>query len=245
MNARPVAWRIGLQRLALATGCAWAAVACAGTPAEAELRIKVFDIGANTPLGGAVVAIEKGGIYVTNPDPARGNPSYVYGARASSEGTLSLRLPTGSIGVHTFADGHYYGARGLELDQDLGITINVESFQRSEQPPTLSNARLEPATVAPGADFILSAEVTQGDSGAPDHGPDPLSEEVIVTDPAAQRSHALDPPTAGVQGTGFPDGLWSTTLSAPADTGSYDYFLTATSEGCVTSDVTVLTLRVE
>jgi hypothetical protein len=149
------------------------------------------------------------------------------------------------MGVHAFADGHYYGARELDLDQDLGITVNIERFQRGEAPPTIADALLEPATVARGEPFTIVAQVTQGDSGAPDHRADPLSEEVIVTDPVGQRSRALDPPSAGVQGVAFPDGEWSTTLRAPSETGSYDYYLTATSEGCVTSDATVLTLVVQ
>jgi hypothetical protein len=218
------------------------AASCA-TPDEAELRVKVFDVGQNLSLAGAVIAIERGGIYVTNPDPSRGNPSYVWGARASDQGTLGIRLPTGPIGVHAFADGHYYGAHELELDQDLGITVNIERFQREEVPPTIAGATLEPSVVTPGQSFTISAEVTQGDSGPPNHASDPLSEEVIVVDPVGLHSRALDPPSAGIQGTGFPDGVWSTTLSAPSEPGTYDYYLTATSEGCVTSDATVLTLE--
>ncbi len=236
--------RMGLWWNAAVLAQALTVVGC-GSPDTVELRVKVFDIGQNTPLAGAVVAIEQGGIYLANPDPSRGNPSYVWGARAGDEGTLSMTLPTGPIGVHTFIDGHYYGSRSLDLDQPLGITVNMEGFQHEEVPPTITGATLDPASVAPGAMVTLSAAVTQGDHGAPDHGPDPLSEEVIVTDPAGRRSRALDPPSAGVQGTGFPDGTWGTTLRAPTEAGSYDYYLTATSEGCVTSDVTLLTLEVK
>jgi hypothetical protein len=218
---------------------AWWSAGCAGTPDEAELRIKVIDARSRAPLVGTLISIEKGGIYVSNPDPSRGNPSFVYGALIGDEGTFSLMLPTDELGVHSFAPGHYYGARRVELDQDLGITINMEAFQANELAPTISNAQLDPATVAPGADFTVSADVAHGDAN------DPLSEEVIVTFPAELRSRALDPPSPGIQGTAFPDGVWRATLTAPSQAGSYVYYLSATSEGCVTSDIVALTLEVQ
>lgn len=214
-------------------------VGCASTPDTAELRIKVIDAASRKPLAGAVVAIEKGGLYVPNPDPSRGAPAYVYGTQVASDGTVQLSLPTGAIGVHSFEGGYYYGSRLVTFDQDLGITIDMEAFQSSESPPAITNAQLEPSSVAPGGSFTVSADVTHGDAN------DPLSDEVIVTWPAKSRSRALDPPAPGVQGKGFPDGQWSATLSAPNDPGTYNYYLTATSEGCVTSEVVPLVLQVQ
>jgi len=211
------------------------ATGCYEQPDTAELRIKLIDTSdpkSPKPMSGGLVAIETGGMYVTNPDPSRGSPAYKYGARASDEGTVIMTLPTDTIGVHGFATGYYYGARLLTFDQELGITINMRPY-RPPIPalPTVTNATIAPATAAPGGEFTISCDVQAGD---PD---DPLSDEVVVMIPAELRARALDPPSAGVQGVGFPDGTWSTQLVAPDEPGSYEYYLSVTSEGCVTGDI--------
>jgi hypothetical protein len=237
MNPRRPFWS-GIGKTApLVVGLA---AACAA-PEQAELRIKVADTDGRRPLSGAIVAMEVGGLYVTNPDPSRGNPSFTYGARTDAQGTLRLSLKTDDIGVHTFFGGYYYGARLVELDQDLGVTILMSSFATRDPPPappTIANERLEPPAVSPGAQFEVSAEVTKGDSG------DPLSEEVIVTFPEQMLARALDPPSAGIPGKMYPDGIWSTRLVAPERPGRYEYFLTATTEGCVNSEIKTLVLEV-
>jgi hypothetical protein len=202
----------------------------------------VIDAAEHAPIPGAIVAMEKGGIYRTNPDPSVGNPSYVYGARADDQGTVTMVLDTDFIGVHTFVNGYFYGARLVELDQDVGVTVNMEKFTNKSPPilpPTIQNEALSPSTVAPGAPFTVSADVQKGEAT------DPLSEEVIITFPKGGTCRALDPPSAGVQGKAFPDGAWSALLTAPDEPGTYEYYLSATSEGCVTSDVKTLTLIVQ
>ncbi len=230
MNA---SWKGAAATLALA------AVSCTATPEEAELRIKVVNATTRAPLPNTLISIEKGGIYVKNPDTSRGSPAYVYGAVTGAAGTARLQIPTDDVGVHTFLAGYYYGSRLIEFDQDLGITVSMETFQNNETPPSVTNAKLEPAVVAPGASFTLSADVNRGDAD------DPLSDEVVVVFGEAHFSRALDPPSAGVQGKGFPDGLWKTTLTAPNSPGTYTYHLAATSEHCVTSDPIALTLDVQ
>jgi hypothetical protein len=216
--------------------------ACTSTSDEAELRIKVLDPAGQRPLAGAIVSMEVGGLYVTNPDPSRGNPSFVYGARTDEQGTLRVPLKTDEIGVHSFVGGYFYGARLVELDQDVGITIfmaPLTSRDPAPAPPTISNERLDPAIVTAGGQFTVSADVATGD---PD---DPLSEEVIVTCPTQTMSSALDPPSRGIPGKMYPDGFWSRTLVAPNQPGRYDCYLTATTEGCVTGDIKLLVLEVQ
>lgn len=231
-------WSVALRTVGLMV-LTLAATGCGGTPKQAELRIKILNASTQAPLDGALISIEKGGIYVNNPDPSLGSPAYVYGATAGNDGTVRMMLPTAKLGVHTFYAGHYYGSRLVQFDQDLGITVNMEAFQNDETPPALDNAALDPSVVAAGEEFTVSADVTRGD---PD---DPLSDEVVVVFADEHFSRALDPPSAGVQGVGFPDGTWQTTLTAPDNPGSYDYHLAATSEHCVTSDPITLTLEVE
>jgi hypothetical protein len=168
-----------------------------------------------------------------------GAPAYIYGGMTSGAGTLFLNIPTDDVGVHTFFDGYYYGSRELTLDQNLGITVSMETFQNNETPPSITNPKLEPATVGPKEQFVVSADVARGDAD------DPLSDEVIVVFADAHFSRAMDPPSAGVQGKGFPDGIWKTTLTAPDQPGTYHYDFAATSEQCVTSDLVRLTLEVQ
>ncbi|MBK7582948.1 MAG: hypothetical protein IPI67_22480 [Myxococcales bacterium] len=228
--------RVSVGALILWSGVAGSlATGCYQTPDSAELRIKLVDTSepkSPKPMAGALIAIETGGLYVTNPDPSQASPSYKYGGRAGDDGTLIMTLPTDTIGVHSFATGYYYGSRLVPFDQDLGITINMEPFRTPFPPlPTITNPTLSAVSVAPGAEFTISCEVKAGEAA------DPLSDEVIVTIPAENRALALAPPSAGVQGKGYPDGTWSLQLVAPGEPGSYEYFLSATSEGCVTGDL--------
>jgi len=60
---------------------------------------------------------------------------------------------------------------------------------------------------------------------------------VVAVLPEMGQSMALDPPApGGLQGHGFPDGVWSRTFNAPSTPGTYAYQLIATTEGCVTSN---------
>lgn len=224
---------------AFSAACALAG--CYTAPEKAELRIKLIDSQTKAPLSGGLVSLEEGGIYVRNPDPSKASPAYVHGLQASSAGTMIFELKTGSPkGIHSFVDGYYYGSRLVEVfDQDIGVTLNMESLPTGETPPSIANAALSPDIVAPGEAFTVSADVTAPSSS------DPLSDEVIVIYPHAQESRALAPPSAGVQGQGYPDGTWSVVLVAPSTPGSYEYHLTATSEHCVTSNSVLLTLQVE
>jgi hypothetical protein len=260
--------RLNTDLAAVVWGCL---VLGCSTPENAELRIKVIDATSRLPLASSVIGIEKGGLYVSNRDPSKGNASYQYGVQTGSDGTVRVTLPTDLLGVHSFAPGkpvcdaacrmaittgYYYGARLVELDQDLGITLNMEPFQKGCSgapdticPPQITNEMwcIPPATgtcpaaatsVAPGAQFMISAQVSAGDPK------DPLSEEVIVIHPDSNQSKALDPPSPPVS-RGFPDGPWSATLTAPQQPATYQYYLSATSEGCVTSDTVPLTIIVQ
>src|SRR5207302_9572150 len=120
------------------------------------------------------------------------------------------------------------------------VTVDSQMEKRElEMPPTLTHARLEPAKVL--ADATFSVRVT---AAAPSPA-DPLSEEVIVVEATATMSAELDPPSAGVQGKGFPDGEWSRSLTAPHAAGTYTYYLSATTEGCIVSDLVLLKLEVQ
>ena len=44
---------------------------------------------------------------------------------------------------------------------------------------------------------------------------------------------------------GYPDGLYTTTFAAPANPGTYTYYISTTTLGCVVSDLVSLTLTVQ
>jgi hypothetical protein len=197
----------------------------------------VLDAKTKAPLPHVPIAIEIGGHYVTNPDTSKGNPSYQRGTVTDDAGAYAILLPSGSLGFHSFLDKYRYGTDGLSATTDAAFDLTME-LRDTELPPTLTNARVEPAQVSPGGSFAIKV------TAAAATPTDPLSEEVIVVEATTTMSAALDPPSAGVQGKGFPDGEWSRTLTAPTYAGTYTYYLSATTEGCIVSDLALLKLDV-
>jgi len=204
------------------------------------LSVTVVDAASGDPIAGAVAAIEQGGIYLENPDPSRGNPSYVYGARTDAEGLLRVDVAGGTVGVHVFADGYRYAPKRVDVDGDVDTSIEAEAFLGADRLPTLSDSRIEPSVAAPGAEIVLSTT-----AAAADPERDPLSEETIVVLPDSALSWVLDPPSAGEQGVGFPDGPYTRTVAAPSVPGTYVYTFVTTTEACITSDRAEVTLTVE
>jgi hypothetical protein len=235
----------GVARVAL--GSLVAIVAACGSsvdyppsriPASVRVTGRVLDGNKGTPLPHVPIAIEIGGHYVTNPDTSKGNPSYQRGTITDDQGAYTITLPSGSLGFHSFLDGYRYGTEGLMAQADATFDLMMEK-RDLESPPTLTNARLEPSQVSAGASFVVKV------TAAAATPTDPLSEEVIVVEATTTMSAALDPPSPGVQGKGFPDGQWSRTLVAPTHVGTYSYVLSATTEGCIVSDLAALQLEVK
>jgi len=202
----------------------------------------VLDAQSKAPIGGAVFAIEKGGAYVHNPDTSKGNPSYVYGGRSNSDGSFTLKLPAGKVGVHVFADGHRYWPSGVDITDGAltDLSPKPEPNLPADVPPTLTGVKLEPAKVAPGGTTKLTV-----DAKASDAMKAPLSEEILVVLPEALFSRELDPPSPGMQGFGYPDGTYSATLTAPSEPGTYTYYVVASAENCVIAPTVTATLTVE
>ena len=204
---------------------------------------KVVDSVTGQPLGGAVFAIEKDGTYVKNDDTSKGNPSYTWGGRAAADGTFTIQLPPGVAGLHVFAEGHRYFPKTIQVQDDTALNeeaITPEPNLASDVPPALTDAAFEPSTVAPSGEVHLSVM-----AAAADPVEAPLSEEVLVVFPEATFSKALDPPSPGQQGFGYPDGLYQTTLTAPSTPGSYSYYLVVSAENCVIGPILTATLSVQ
>jgi hypothetical protein len=234
MKIPPIAQRllptIGLLVLVPLVGC---------SPGEANVIITVKDTATDAPVPGALLGIEAGGAYQPTPDPAKGNPSWQYGAQADGDGRVELVLPTGPYGFHSFAAGYFYGTVTMDVDSDpFELTVNTAPLG-AEELPSLSDFTIVPATVAPGGSVEVSVNAT---AAAMDK---PLSEEVIVVIPALSACAAMDPPSAGTPGVAYPDGIYRKTFSAPTTPGTYDVWVSVTTEACVTAPPMAMQLLVQ
>ena len=241
MSARACLARLAGVALAatLSSGCAPdAAQVSSCTGATGHLKGSVIS-SAGGPLAQVLIAIEAGGIYLPNPDTSKGNPSYRYSAVTDSSGYFDVVLPCSPIdlGLHAYQDGYKYGSRTARVGE--GTLVSAPPLKAGEPTPALSGTAISPGKVAPGG--VVTVETTAA-AGSPT---DPLSEEVLLFEPTQSWSKALDPPSAGRQGLGFPDGTWRTTFPAPAVAGMYVYYLIATSEACVGSARVALRLTVQ
>jgi hypothetical protein len=225
------------------------------------------------PIPDTIVTVEMGGAYVTYNDSTRATPYYQFGGVTNDAGMFDIPVPDEQLGTHTFADGFQYG---------VGQTIAVPSEGGFR---LIKNTRIAPAlagqiptasgfvasktlggapitAVAPGEKFYLSATLTRGDAGI-----DPLSDEIIVAEPAYHWIRVLNPPSAGYLGAlkEFPDGRYWLEVRAPSappasgdagalDAGSGDggvtpwtlrYYLVYTSEGCIVGNKQILSLTVQ
>jgi len=208
---------------------------------QGPVRLTLVDAASNAALPGALAAVEEGGIYIANPDTSKGSSAYVYGARADEQGILVIDLPEGDKGFHIFAEGHRYAPAHFPVgDPEIEIerTVTVAPLLPEDQLPTISDAAIEPSQAGPGDEVTVTAMVAAA------HAEDPLSDETLAILPEQEWSAALDPPSPGEQGVGFPDGLYSKTFRAPDAAGTYVYALVATTEGCITSKAASVTLEV-
>lgn len=217
-----------------------AALAATGCATQVELDITLVDRETKAPLPNALISVEVGGIYVKNDDTSLGSPAYQYGGKADAAGKVRLSVPDDQLGFHVFAEGYRYRPYRVEGDEVLAHTIEVSPQLPEDRPPTVADVKLEPATVAAGGTFTISATVNAADPSG-----DPLSDETLAILEDGDFSVALDPPSAGVQGVGFPDGFYKKQLEAPAAPGKYTYFIVATSELCITSAPQSVVLTVQ
>lgn len=204
--------------------------------AVAPLRGRVIDT-SGAPLGGSLVFVELCRLYSENPDPSKGHPNYRYGTVARQDGTYEIDVPKGAAGLHTFLPGYQYGASVVDDTAASGIETRVEPLG-DKKPPIINDFTVTPAEVTPGQELRITADVK---AATPK---DPLSEEVLVLEETTRVARALDPPRRGIPGKAYPDGLWSTTLSAPTTPGTYTYRFGITTEGCATGETPSRTVTV-
>src|SRR5260370_37178008 len=110
--------------------------------------------------------------------------------------------------------------------------------QPNQPKPTIADATFDKIMVAVGESVTVRATVRAVTAA------DPLSDETVLVEPTRSWAVELDPPSAGKKDD-FPDGTLSRSFPPPALPGTYTYWLSATTAGCVTSDVVQLTLTVQ
>ncbi len=193
------------------------------------LRGTVRDARTGEPLAGSIVMVELCKLYSENPDPSKAHPNYRYSAMTGGDGTFSVQVPRGPVGLHTFQVGYRYGFVDIKADAPrTDIQVRAEPLLPADKIPSLKNFVVSPASVVPGAKVRFSLEVTAGTAK------DPLSDEVVLAEPSRSFGRAMTPPSRGLRGKAFPDGLWTLDVEAPTIPGKYTYMASATSEGCVT-----------
>lgn len=206
-------------------------IPCAGEDApRTQFRGRLVDGKTGAPLAGSLVFVELCGLYTDNPDPSKGHPNYKFGSIADQNGKFEVSVPRGAAGLHTFLPGYRYGFTSVD-DTGVPITeLKVEPLLPADQRPSLTGFTATPTTAAPGQEIIFAVDAR---AATPK---DPLSEEVLLLESTTSVARALDPPSRGVPGKGYPDGVWSTKLAAPNAPGTYTYHVGVTSEGCVVGE---------
>ncbi|HEY8038987.1 MAG TPA: hypothetical protein VIF15_04305 [Polyangiaceae bacterium] len=197
------------------------------------------DVGdAQVPVPGAMVAVEYGGLYLPWCDLAHASPYYVFGAVTDDAGAFTVTAAAGKLGFHGFATGQYYSRAPLDTSRGSTVSILLSPLPAQQTKPTVAGAAFDKTTVKGGDAVTVRATVT---AGVPT---DPLSDETLLVEPTHSWAVELDPPSVGKKDD-FPDGAWSRTFPAPAQSGTYTYWLSATTAGCVSSDLVTLQLVVQ
>lgn len=196
---------------------------------RAPLRgsVMVRSNGVTSPGAGSLVFVELCGLYSENPNPAKGHPNYRYVTLADSAGNFQVDVPKGTVGLHTLLEGYTYGF--TRVDDSAAFAVNVVNAEAlgPRVPPTVNRFVVSKADAAPGEALTFSLDVQPA-------GTDPLSEEVLLAEPASGFARAFDPPSRGKPGRSYPGGTWTATIAAPQP-GKYTYYAQATSEQCAVS----------
>ena len=200
--------------------------------------MSTLDDGGLAPLPGAMVAVEYGGLYLPWCDLSHASPYYVFGAVTDDAGAFTVSARAGHLGFHAFANGQFYSRAPLDTSKGLSVSMVLGPTAAGQAKPTIGGASFDKTTVAPGANVTITATVTAASPG------DPLSDETVLVEPTHSWGTELAPPSLGKKDD-FPDGTWTRTFNAPSDVGTYAYWLSATTAGCVSSDIVKLQLVVQ
>lgn len=210
------------------------------TAGPVTLEGVVVDSKTKAPVPSAVVAIEKGGLYLPVSDYSKANPAYTFGAIAGADGRFSVVVPPGTSGVHAFANDYLYRGTPFDSTTAKGVfTVEIEQRPAQIAKPTISGAALDPASASPGATIAVHADLHAATPA------DMISDEVILVEPTTHVAIALAPPSAGKDRDHYPDGTFTGTFVAPSAPGTYQYALTATTGGCSNADTVTMTLIVK
>ncbi len=197
----------------------------------------VTDVQDGTPIASAMIAVEYGGTYVAWCDLAHASPYYVFGAVTDATGSFSMDVRAGALGFHSFANGYYYSRASLDTSTGTTVALTMGHLPSGQAAPTITNVGFDQPTVTAGSAVVFSATLA---TWSPT---DPLSDENLVVEATRSWGVELDPPSQG-QKDNFPDGVWKRSFSAPSQPGVYTYWFSATTAGCITSNLASATLTV-
>jgi hypothetical protein len=197
----------------------------------------ITDGGTPKPIAGAMIAVEYGGLYLPYCDMASASPYYVFGAVSDANGAFAMDARAGKLGFHGFANNYYYSRAALDTATGTTVSLELEPLPPGQAQPKVADAGFDNADVGVGTPVTFSAGIATWDSK------DPLSDENVVVEGTGSFGMELNPPSVGMKDD-FPDGLWQRKFSAPSTPGTYTYWFSATTAGCVTSPLFSSTLTV-
>jgi hypothetical protein len=196
------------------------------------------DAASPTPIGGAMIAVEYGGLYLPWCDLGHASPYYIFGAVTDASGKFELNGRQGPLGFHSFANDYLYSRAGIDSSTTTSVRIMMVPLPKGQQKPRVTNAGFDKTTAHPGEPVTFSATLATW------AGTDPLSDENVLVEATHSWALELDPPSLGAKDD-FPDGLWRRSFFAPTTPGKYTYWFSSTTSQCITSDLLSAELTVQ
>ena len=210
-----------------------------GGPAHVSgIVVAAGDASPPVPIPGAMIAVEYGGLYIPWCNLAQASPYYVFGTVADANGSFQIDVRQGQLGFHSFANGYFYSRAPLDMSMGTTVTLTMEPLPDGQATPSVVDASFAQATVHAGDTVTFSATLT---TWAPT---DPLSDENLLVEATNSFGLELNPPGLGKKDD-FPNGVWSRSFAAPMVPGTYTYWFSSTTGGCITSNLVSTTLTVQ
>jgi hypothetical protein len=218
-------------------------------PPNVSLVGRVVGVGGDAGVENAIVVVEVGGLDRPIPDasapdgaplPTLTSDPYIELSALTpvDEGGFAFQVPEGAVGLHVLAPSFLESLVATTASSaDAHPAPTVVALTPLPKVDGAPPARPIATELTPSAPYVLPGSpitfLVQVAAASPS---DPLSRDVFLVEPATQMAVALAPPTPGIPGGAYPDGVYSLIVTAPNAVGSYTYTVVAASLGRVTSE---------
>ena len=212
--------------------------------------------GSDAGLAHAIVVAELGGFVhedaSTDAPPEATlavDPFVRYATVTDDAGAFELRVPAGSVGLHTFKDGFLEDRRAIVAPSSPDaaptptlVTLNVPSAEAGSPlvdggvvRPTATRLAIASEALVPVPVIVTapSVPVTFSVAVAPGASTDPLSGDIFLVQLDTEWAGAFAAPTPAIPGRAYPPGVYSRNIAAPSLPGVYTYSVVVASESGV------------